>query len=144
MEHIKNNKLNMQERPIVGIALFVLNENLEILLGLRNSELGKNTWAPPGGKLDKFESFEDCIIREVKEETNLDIIELTYVGTTNDVMEDINAHYVTIFFSTNKYEGELKIMEPEKCLEWKWFNPKELPTNLFLPFQNFINGNCFS
>lgn len=134
----------IQERPIVGLAIFIMNEKNEVLLGLRNGELGNNTWAPPGGKLDMFESFEDCIIRETKEETNLDIDELTFIGVTNDVMDDIKRHYVTIFFSTGNYEGEIKRMEPEKCLEWKWFNPKELPENIFVPFQNFIKGNSFS
>jgi 8-oxo-dGTP diphosphatase len=128
------------ERPIVGIALFVLNENNEILLGLRKGNVGNDTWGLPGGKLDKNESFEDCIIREAKEETDLDINELTFIGVTNDIMEDIDQHYITIFFSTNN-DGEVKRVEPEKCLEWKWFNPKELPSNLFLPLKNFIDGN---
>ena len=134
----------IQERPIVGLAIFIMNDKNEVLLGLRSGELGNNTWAPPGGKLDMFESFEDCIIRETKEETNLDIDELTFIGVTNDVMDDVQKHYVTIFFSAGKYEGELKVMEPEKCLEWKWTNPKELPENIFFPFQNFIKGNSFS
>ncbi len=131
------------ERPIVGLALFILNEQNEILLGLRQGTVGNNTWGLPGGKLDKNESFEDCIIREAKEETDLDVKELTFIGVSNDIMEDINQHYITLFFSTNKYDGEVKRVEPEKCLEWKWFNPKELPKNLFLPLQNFIDGKFF-
>ena len=132
------------DRPIVGLAIFLLDEEFNVLLGLRKSPVGNNTWGLPGGKLDKNESFEDCIIRETKEETDLDLSEITYVGTTNDIMEDIDQHYVTIFFSANKYEGEVKIMEPEKCLEWKWFNPKELPENIFLPLKNFVTGNSIS
>ena len=89
------------ERPIVGLALFILNEQNEILLGLRQGTVGNNTWGLPGGKLDKNESFEDCIIREAKEETDLDVKELTFIGVSNDIMEDINQHYITLFFSTN-------------------------------------------
>ena len=129
------------ERPIVGLAVLIINENNEVLLGLRNSDLGKNTWGLPGGKLDMFESFETCISREVKEETDLDISNLVFICVTNDPMEDIGKHYVTLFFSTTEYEGYEKVMEPEKCLEWKWFNPNQLPDNLFLPFRNFLNGN---
>jgi 8-oxo-dGTP diphosphatase len=134
----------MDDRPRIGIAVFIINENNEVLLGLRNSTLGNNTWAPPGGKLDKFESFENCIIREAKEETNLDIEELNFIGITNDIMKDNDCHYVTLFFSANKYKGKVQRMEPEKCLEWKWFNPKDLPKNLFIPFKNFIDGNFIS
>ena len=129
------------ERPIIGLSIIIVNDKNEVLLGLRNSELGKNTWAPPGGKLEKFESFEDCAVREVKEETNLDINKLIFICVTNDIMKDINDHYVTLFFSTTDFSGDIKVMEPEKCLEWKWFNPKELPENLFLPFRNFLSGN---
>jgi 8-oxo-dGTP diphosphatase len=134
----------MQEKPIVGLAVLIVNENNEVLLGLRNSELGKNTWAPPGGKLDMFESFEVGISREVKEETDLNISNLVFICVTNDSMEDIGKHYVTLFFSTTEYSGDIKIMEPDKCLEWKWFDPKQLPENLFSPFKNFLNGNFMS
>jgi len=132
------------ERPIVGIAVLIINEDNEVLLGLRNSKLGKNTWAPPGGKLDKFESFEECAIREIKEETNLDIDQLVYICTTNDIMKDIDAHYITLFFSTTSFHGDIKIMEPEKCLEWNWFDPNKLPDNKFFPFKNFLKGNFLS
>lgn len=128
------------ERPIVGLAVLIVNENNEVLLGLRNSELGKNTWAPPGGKLDMFETLEQCAIREIKEETDLDISNLVFICVTNDIMEDIGKHYVTLFFSTTEYSGDIKIIEPDKCLEWKWFDPKELPKNIFVPFKNFLDG----
>ncbi len=131
----------MEDRPKVGIAVFIVNDKNEILLGLRKSKLGNNTWSLPGGKLEKYEKIEDCIIREAKEETNLDIDNLVFIALTNDIMEDTDEHYVTIFFSTTNYSGELKTMEPDKCEKWKWFNPKELPSNLFLPLKNFIEGN---
>ena len=83
------------ERPIVGLAILIVNENNEILLGLRNSELGKNTWAPPGGKLDKFESFEDCIIRETKEETNLDLVKLHQFHVYSSPERDKRRHTVS-------------------------------------------------
>jgi hypothetical protein len=35
-------------------------------------------------------------------------------------------------------EGELKIMEPQKCEEWKWFGWDELPRPLFLSFENLL------
>ena len=31
-----------------------------------------------------------------------------------------------------------KVMEPDKCEKWEWFDTKNLPDNLFLPFQNII------
>ncbi len=131
----------MEERPIVGLAMFILNEKNEVLLGLRKGKVGNNTWGLPGGKLEKNEDFKDCIVREVKEETNLDIKDLTFVGITNDIMTDINQHYITIYFTTKEYDGEPIVMESDKCEKWEWFSSLELPENLFLPLQNFVSGN---
>lgn len=125
------------ERPIVGIAVFIRNENNEILLGHRLSSYGYGTWGLPGGKLDMMESLKDCAKREIKEECNLDIDNLSYIGITNNVMKDIDAHYITIYFSTSTYSGELKVMEEEKCSEWKWFSENDLPSNLFVPLKNY-------
>lgn len=134
----------MVNNPGVGTAAIIVNDNGEILMGLRRGNLGNNTWGFPGGKLNYGEEIIDCIVREVKEETNLDVSNLNYICTTNDIMEEDNKHYITMFFSTKDYKGDLKVVELDKCLEWKWFNPKELPSNLFKPVVNFINGNVIT
>jgi 8-oxo-dGTP diphosphatase len=124
--------------PRVGIATIIINDN-KILLGLRKSELGTNTWAPPGGKLDLGEELKDCAIRELKEETNLTTTadNLKLIGVTNDIFNS-EIHYITIYYEVDSYVGKLKVMEPDKCEKWEWFDNKSLPSNLFLPFQNFI------
>lgn len=55
------------------------------------------TWALPGGHLEFGESFEDCVKRELLEETALDVINLEFLTATNDVMEAEGKHYITIF-----------------------------------------------
>ena len=37
--------------------------------------------------------------------------------------------------------GIVKIMEPNKCLEWKWFSWSKLPKPLFLPTKNLLTQN---
>ena len=124
--------------PRVGVATIIENNN-KILLGLRKSELGKNTWGLPGGKLDFGEKPEDCAVRELFEETNLNVnvnvIELS--GISNAVFDD-ETHYITIFYKTTNYSGNLKVVEPDKCEKWEWFDYDNLPENLFLPFKNYI------
>jgi 8-oxo-dGTP diphosphatase len=34
--------------------------------------------------------------------------------------------------------GELKLMEPNKCEKWDWFNINDLPEPLFLPLKNLL------
>ena len=53
-----------------------------VLLGKRLGSHGAGTYALPGGHLEMNESWETCAVREVKEETNLDIVNLKYCFVT--------------------------------------------------------------
>lgn len=121
----------------VGVGVIVVR-NKKILLGRRIGSHGSNTWSLPGGHMEFFETPEETAIREVKEETNLDVSDIQRVGFTNDLFADENKHYVTLFVKAGCESGELKLMEPNKCLEWGWFSLDKLPEPLFLPLKNFI------
>lgn len=83
--------------------------------------------ALPGGHLEMYESWKDCAIREVKEETDLDLDDITFGHVTNDPMKSENKHYVTIFmFATCKDSQMLKNMEPDKCEGWNSYSWHEL------------------
>lgn len=77
-----------------------------------------------GGHMEKYESWEATAIRELKEETDLDLdpSTITFVGLTNDPMQDIGRHYITIFVAGRLTADSkpLKNMEPHKCEEWIW------------------------
>jgi len=124
-------------RPKVGIGTIIIKNN-KILLGKRLNAHGEGSWALPGGHLEYQESWEECAIREVKEETNLNIENPKFVYITNDIFAKERKHYITIFMQTNLVTGDLKILEPDKCQEWKWFKWEDLPDKLFLPIQNLL------
>jgi 8-oxo-dGTP diphosphatase len=123
-------------RPAIGMGIFAINEQGEILLGLRKGAHGEGTWSLPGGHLEWNESFFECASREVKEETDLDIEAIEHVGFTNDVFDKEGLHYVTLFVKTTKWSGTPRVMEPDKCEEWKWVRWEDFPENLFLPIKN--------
>lgn len=141
---------NLDKKPGVGVGVILLKDN-KVLLGKRNddpakadSELhGEGTWTLPGGGLEFKENLEDCAVREVFEETGIKVNNdrIKMVSVTNDVVED--AHFVTIFFLVEEYEGEPKVMEPDEIIEWKWFDLNNLPHPMFFPsekgLKNFIN-----
>lgn len=121
--------------PKVGVAVFIRKDG-KILMGHRMGSHGSNTWSLPGGKLDFGESVEVCAQREVWEETNLKIKNIRAGPYTNDVFVENNLHYITLFLVADYDLGELKIMEPTKCKEWRWVDWNDLPHPLFLPLQN--------
>ena len=125
-------------KPGVGVGVMVLKEN-KILLGLRNpnkekasSELqGQGTWTMPGGKVDFMETLVDAAIRELEEETSLVANKLDLLCISDDMTD--TAHYVTVGFIAKEYSGNVKAMEPETILEWKWFDLDNLPEKLYTP-----------
>ena len=129
----------MENRPKVGLGVFIIKDG-KVLLGKRKNSHGGGTWCFPGGHLEFNESWEDCAMRETREETGLEIRNIRFGTITNDIFEKENKHYVTICMVADYVSGEAKIAEPEKCEEWRWFewNDKKLPKQLFLSQQNLL------
>lgn len=60
-------------------------------------------------KLQIGESFEECAIREAKEETNLDLENLKFFHVTNNrnMDNDPQKHYITIFMKVRQLENHI-------------------------------------
>ena len=135
-----------------GIGIMILNDN-KVLLGRRNSDPikasselhGEGTYTMPGGKIHFGEKIKDAAKREVEEETGLTPKSLKIVSVTNEIRND--AHFVTIGFLCDEFEGEPKVMEPEEITEWKWFPLNNLPNPIFPPslklLQNYIDKEVY-
>ena len=61
----------------------------------------------PGGKVEPFESFYNSAIREVKEETNLDIKDLEFNGFIQWYCKDPDERYAGLLYTAYGFEGEL-------------------------------------
>jgi len=134
----------MNKEVRVGVAAVIVREGA-VLLGERIGSHGSHTWATPGGHLELGESVEECAERETYEETGLVVSDFKKLCFTNDIFDKENKHYVTLFVVANSLSGEPKITEPDKCTQWKWFKPDELPEPLFLPLKNLLkDGIAFA
>ncbi|MBS4168720.1 NUDIX hydrolase [Parachlamydia sp. AcF125] len=119
-----------KRRPLIGVATIVLR-NQKILLGKRKGSLGEGQWACPGGHLEFGESVEACARRELKEETGLDAISLRLGPWIENVMEQGQNHYITLFVLVDRFSGEPQLLEPHKCEGWEWFDWEDPPSPLF-------------
>ncbi|MEA1926215.1 MAG: NUDIX hydrolase [Patescibacteria group bacterium] len=127
----------MENRPKVGIGVIVVKDS-KILIGKRKNAHGSRSWAFPGGHLEFNESWEECAKREVMEETGIQIDNLRFGTTTNDIFEKENKHYITIFMVADFTSGVVETKEPHKCEKWEWFSWNNLPRPLFIPFKNLL------
>lgn len=121
----------------VGVGV-ILWQDKKVLLGKRLSEHGRNEWSFPGGHVEFGEAPEQAAIREVKEETALEVAQLSKFSFTSDV-HDNGKHYITLFFIAKAWSGDMINLEPGKCSEWRWFDPKKLPEPLFKPIISLLS-----
>lgn len=135
----KNKRKETKTNPIIGVGVLVLKEG-KILLGLRYGSHGTGEWCFPGGHLEFGETFEECALREVYEETGLKVKNPHFFCISNDLnkIKDYQKHYITVFMQVDYQGGEPVVCEAEKCIQWGWFAFDSLPDKLFGPTQAAI------
>lgn len=126
-----------QQRPRIGVGVIIKKDG-KVLLGKRKGSHGEGSWAFPGGHLEFGETLEICAKRETSEEVGIEIENIRPATFTNDIFQKEHKHYITTFVTADHSSGEVRIMEPDKCEEWKWFDWNELPKPLFIPVGNLL------
>jgi 8-oxo-dGTP diphosphatase len=130
-----------EERPQIGIGVFLINDNDEILLGKRKGSHGEGEYALPGGHLEMDETFEECALRELAEEAGPDIRikGIDFLCLTN-MRRYAPKHYADIGMVAKWESGESRVMEPHKKEEWRWYSLDNLPRPLFGCTDNYIEA----
>ena len=108
-------------------AVVIVNDLGEVLLEKRSDN---NLWGLPGGLIELNETIKEAAIREVKEETNLDVSLTKFIGIfSNPFMRWKEKDYAKVFtfaFTAKVIGGELKVNDHESLL-MKYFAYEELP-----------------
>lgn len=97
---------------------YIEKENCYLMLHRikKENDENKDKWIGVGGKLEGGESPEECVLREVKEETGLTLKKYQYRGFITFVSNQWGTEYMHLFTAT-EYEGEMKECD-EGTLEW--------------------------
>ena len=82
----------------------------------KKNDINRDKWLGVGGKIEEGESPEECMIREVKEETGLTLKEYQLRGIVTYVSNKWETEYMYVF-TANEFEGNL-IECDEGDLEW--------------------------
>jgi len=119
-------------------AIIPFPEN-KILLIKRNTIPFKGYWGLPGGRMDPGETIEQTIVREVKEETGLDVTIVSKVGeyVEKGVKDNVEYEYYPTCFVVKSVGGETKKQDSE-IQEIKLFNLNQLPKPLAFVHEEMI------
>jgi 8-oxo-dGTP diphosphatase len=107
--------------PAVGV---IVVEDDRVLLVQRKFEPRKGGWTLPAGFVEYDEHVEDCAIRELKEETNLDV-ELTGVFNAYSAMDDPRVRVILLLYTGKRVGGELRA--GDDASDARFFPIDELP-----------------
>ena len=108
--------------PDVSPAVIVRVEKEGKILLARHAYRDREVWACVAGHVDAGETAEECVRREVREETGLEVEDIRYRGSQhwpfpNQLMLAFTARWVS---------GEIRVQE-EELLEAGWHDPAALP-----------------
>ena len=109
----------------------IIIDNDRVLLAQRNHDPFYDHWCFPGGHIDFSEEVADAMIREVKEETGLDVTGYNFFHYFTEFHKELDWHAVVLIFIA-KTKGTLKRQE-EEVKKLQWFPLKEA-LNLKLAF----------
>ncbi|NEC65911.1 NUDIX domain-containing protein [Streptomyces sp. SID9727] len=128
---------------IIGVHLYLERPDGTVLLGLRHpsSAFAPSTWHALAGHCEQ-ENAISCLIREAREEAGLHIerqdVELVHVVHHIDHAGD--RPRMGLFFRARTWRGEPELREPDKCTQWKFWDPTALPDDLVPYTRTAIEG----
>ena len=110
--------------PIVGVGAVVVDEG-RVLLVRRGSEPLKGKWSLPGGMLEVGESLHRGVVREVEEETGLQVEPIELIELLDRIVRDndpggdrVRYHYVIADYLCRVVGGSLKAASDAEAVRW--------------------------
>lgn len=121
--------------PGVTCACICRDSSGRLLLSLRSNACRdeQDKWEFGGGALELGETLEEHVRREMREELNIELSELRMLDATTMLRQHAEkvSHWVLLVWTGIVSNPEtLAIQEPDRMVEFRWFDKDALPTNL--------------
>jgi ADP-ribose pyrophosphatase YjhB (NUDIX family) len=108
------------QTPLVGVGAVAVRDG-RVLLVRRGSEPLKGHWTLPGGLLEVGESMAEGVVREVREETGLEVEPIELVEILDRIHREggrVRYHYVIADFLCRVTGGELRAASDADAVRW--------------------------
>jgi mutator protein MutT len=101
----------------------IFNDDGHVLLIKEN--YGRHRYGLPGGRVDHGETPEEAVIREVREETGLEVTVTDLIGVLHNKRWD--DPLLILAFRCEHVSGEPAIQDPSEIAEVGWYDPTSFP-----------------
>jgi 8-oxo-dGTP pyrophosphatase MutT (NUDIX family) len=126
---------------IPAVYLILRRDNEVLLLRRANTGYQDGKYGTIAGHLEGDELATVAVAREAKEEAGITIdpTKLTFVHLLHGLSRnDPGQERMSLFFETREWQGQIKIMEPEKCDDLSWYSIDNLPKNMLPLVRNTL------
>ena len=116
-------------KQVTAAGAFIFDSKHRIFLA-KFAKKFERLWSIPGGKLDFGESPLEAVTREIKEETNIDLVDTEFFECGSFVVGDTHVIYVD-YLARSPDDAEIRIND--EFSEWGFFEEKELDSIPIVP-----------
>lgn len=127
-------RLVVYAKPAPAICALAVDTEGRVLLGRRAREPAVGKWDLLGGFMDEGEQPLETLVRELREETGLEVEPGAFVGVVSDRYGDSGNATVNLCWTARIVGGEARAADD--VAELRWFRPENLPAREELAFAN--------
>lgn len=118
--------------PTTRVSVIIITDDKKILL-VSHRKGNRSYWVLPGGRLEYGETFQECAVRELKEETGLDIECDELVFLSESIAPDRSRHIVNIYIKGHVTGGEMRLGDEPVLAGVDFFPMDELDKMTLFP-----------
>ena len=111
--------------PVAAVGGLIVNDDNELLMVRRARNPGLGLWGLPGGFVDRDETVEQAMAREILEETSLVMTDCEFLSSGPNLYNyrGVVAPVLDIFLTCNVADREQIKLEPSELDHFEWLRP---------------------